>query len=149
MDFLNIETKKPPAKPTKAPPLVFTNTSYGDCDSDPELIILINQISGVSKMPFKKKTSLEEKKINDRQLLVILIQRELQIKSETKPADSIVANFLKKLICKSDETKNSSENMTQIRKSNISKNCEYTVNCKSVKVSDIMKDVIECKLQVL
>ena len=100
-------------------------------------------------MPFKKKTSLEEKKINDRQLLVILIQRELQIKSETKPADSIVANFLKKLICKSDETKNSSENMTQIRKSNISKNCEYTVNCKSVKVSDIMKDVIECKLQVL
>ena len=156
MKLLDITTKIPPAKPVNPLPLVFFNTSqykpikhHGDFDSDPEVMILNNQISRVLKMPFSKKTSEEEKKLSDRQLLVILIQHESQIKSKTKQADSMVANALKKLICKSDKQKNSSENMTQLRKSSISKNCEYTVNCKYVKVNDIMKDVIGCKLQVL
>ena len=160
MDLLNIRTKTPVAKLVKPLPLVFHNASHykpimnsGDCESDPELIILNNQISR-SKMPFNKntngqETSEEVKKIHDRQLLAILIQREIQILSETKQADSKVANVLKKLICKSDEPKNSSKSMTQLKKTSINKNTNYIVNCKSVKVNDIMKEVIECKLQVL
>ena len=87
--------------------------------------------------------------MNDRQLLIILIQRESQIKRETTQADSKVANVLKHLTCKSGKPKIDTKKMTQIRKLNVKKNCEYTVNSKSVKVNDVMKDVIECKLKVL
>ena len=62
MVLLDITTKTNYAEPLKVPPLLFQNASqykpikhYGHCDSDPELIILNNQISSGLKMPFEKK----------------------------------------------------------------------------------------------
>ena len=87
--------------------------------------------------------------MNDRHLLIILIQREDQIRRETKQADSKVTNTLKHFICKSGKQKVDSKNMTLMKKSNVNNNREYTVNHKSVKVNDVMKDVIDCKLEFL
>ena len=62
MNHLDIMKKTPPARLSNVPSLVFENTSQykpkihiGDSDSDPELIILNNQISRNLKISFNKK----------------------------------------------------------------------------------------------
>ena len=160
MDFQKIERKTPCANMLTTPPHGLYNTSQnnpkphnGDPDSPPELTILNNQLSyltmPLTKISDRHKTAEEEKTNKDRHLLIYLIQRESEIKHEQKQANFKVANALKHLICKSGEPKTNSNNMTQVRKSSINKNHNYTINLKCVKVNDVMRDVIECKLQVL
>lgn len=162
MELPGINEKTSHVKLLNATPLGFKNTSQyklkphnDDYNSNPELMILDSQILRHLKIPFNKNCEREKtaelKKHDDRELIRILIKRESQIKHEpeTKESNCKVANVLKCLICKCGEKKLNSKNKKQIKKLNCQKSCQYTVNRKSVKVNDIMMDVIDCKLQVL